>query len=58
MSNPQTKVIVLFMEGDTEIEFYKALISHLRKKNESPFICNFEYKNIRGIGNYKKDATE
>ena len=56
MSNPQTKVIVLFVEGDTEIEFYKALISHLRKKNESPFTCNFEYKNMRGVGNYKNDA--
>ena len=56
MSNPQNKVIVLFVEGDTEIEFYKALISHLRKKNESPFTCNFEYKNMRGVGNYKNDA--
>lgn len=56
MSSPQTKVIVLFVEGDTEIEFYKALISHLRKKNKSPFTCNFEYKNMRGVGNYKNDA--
>lgn len=56
MSNLQTKVIVLFVEGDTEIEFYKALISHLRDKNEAPFTCYFEYKNMRGVGNYKNDA--
>lgn len=56
MSNPKTKVIVFFVEGDTEIEFYKAIISHLREKNESPFTCHFEYKNMRGVGNYKNDA--
>mgnify|MGYP003303248289 CR=1 FL=1 len=56
MLNAETKVIVLFVEGDTEIEFYKALISHLREKNKVPFECTIEYKNMRGIGNYKSNA--
>ena len=39
-----------------EIQFYRALISHLRVKNTVPFLCKFEYKNMRGIGNYKNSA--
>ena len=50
------KVIALFVEGDTEIEFYKALIVDIRSKNKEPFKKNFEYENLKGIGNYKKDA--
>lgn len=57
MSNPvKNKVIAFFVEGDTEIEFYKALIKHFHSKNGSPFDCFFEYINLKGVGNYKKDA--
>ena len=49
-----TKVVVLFVEGDTEVEFYKALVTNLRKMNEDSFACYIEYKNMRGVGNYKK----
>ncbi|MBE6842810.1 MAG: hypothetical protein E7510_08290 [Ruminococcus sp.] len=53
-----TKVVVLFVEGDTEVEFYKALVTNLRKMNRDSFACYIEYKNMRGVGNYKKDALK
>ena len=53
-----TKVVVLFVEGETEVEFYKALVTNLRKMNGDYFACCIEYKNMRGVGNYRKDALK
>lgn len=53
MSN---KVIVLFVEGPTEIEFYKAVIKRAHDLMNVPFECTVEYADMKGIGNYKKDA--
>ena len=47
-------VVVLFVEGDTEVDFYKKLIEYLRTKNREPFYCTIEIKNVKGTGNYQK----
>lgn len=51
------KVVALFVEGDTEIEFYKALIEDIKKSGKLQLQYIFEYENLKGIGNYKKDAA-
>ena len=53
MSN---KVIVLFVEGPTEIEFYKAVIKRAHDLMNAQFGCFVEYADMKGIGNYKRDA--
>ncbi|MBE6810226.1 MAG: DUF4276 family protein [Ruminococcaceae bacterium] len=53
MSN---KVIALFAEGPTEVEFYKAVVIEARKLMGIPYSCEIEYVDMKGIGNYKKDA--
>lgn len=50
------KVIVLLVEGPTEIEFYKAVVKYAHDKMGVLLGCSFEYKDMHGIGNYKKDA--
>ena len=50
------KVVALFVEGPTEIEFYKAVIAEARRVMRTPFPCEIEYIDMKGIGNYKKDA--
>lgn len=45
--------IVIFVEGDTEVEFYKCLIGYLSQKY--PVINDYKvyYRNVHGIGNFK-----
>ncbi|MCF2652851.1 DUF4276 family protein [Anaeromassilibacillus senegalensis] len=50
------KVVAFFVEGPTEIEFYKAVIQHVRAVMQTPFDCTFEWVDMRGIGKYKNDA--
>ena len=48
-----SKCLVLFVEGDTEVEFYKHVISNARKKRANGrFDINIEYKNIKGVGGF------
>lgn len=47
------KIIVIFVEGDTEEEFYKKMMSSLRQKCGGRFPCNIVVKNVKGVGNYK-----
>lgn len=52
------RCLVLFVEGQTEVEFYKALIKYIRechagKKLEHKVI----YRSIDGIGGYKKEVN-
>lgn len=47
------KVVVIFIEGDTEEEFYKELLKVLRMKAGGKFDCNVVVKNVKGVGNYK-----
>lgn len=52
-----SKCLVLFVEGDTEVEFYKHVISNARKKRANGrFDINIEYKNIKGVGGFKNIA--
>ncbi len=51
------KCLVLFVEGDTEIEFYKQLVANIRKlRSEDRFDTNIEYRNVRGVGGFKSIA--
>lgn len=53
-----SKCLVLFIEGDTEIEFYKKLISVIRENHSAGQLdSKIIYKNVKGIGGYKKEVT-
>ena len=45
------KCLVLFVEGDTEVEFYKQVVANARKIHpKGRFDTNIEYRNVRGVG--------
>lgn len=50
--------VLIFVEGDTECEFYKILLAALRTKSETKRWAAKSIKlyNLAGIGNYKTDA--
>ncbi|MCI8320976.1 MAG: DUF4276 family protein [Dorea sp.] len=51
------KCLVLFVEGETEVEFYKHIISNARRKRlEGKFNISIECKNVKGIGGFKNIA--
>ena len=50
------KVVAIFAEGPTEVEFYKAVVIEAREAMGTPYSCEIEYEDMKGIGNYKKDA--
>lgn len=52
------KCLVLFVEGKTEVEFYKELIRHIRESTASgklshKIIC----RSVNGIGGFKKEVN-
>lgn len=52
------KCLVLFVEGKTEVEFYKELIKHIRESTTSgklnhKIIC----RSVNGIGGFKKEVN-
>lgn len=49
-------IVALFVEGPTEVEFYKAVISKVRSQMDTPFDCKIKYIDMKGIGNYKDTA--
>lgn len=49
--------IVFFVEGETEVEFYKKMISYLHSKYGKFEIEKIEVENLKGIGNYKNRAV-
>lgn len=51
-----SKIVAIFAEGPTEIEFYKAVVMKAREMMKIPYSCEIEYVDMKGIGNYKKDA--
>lgn len=51
------KIIAFFVEGDTEIEFYKAVVKLAHDAMESRFPCSFKWINMSGIGNYKNTVA-
>lgn len=52
------KVVVVFIEGDTEEEFYAQILQELRKKAGGKFQCKIEVKNVKGVGQYQKRSLE
>ena len=51
------KCLVLFVEGDTEVEFYKQVVANARKIHPNGrFDTNIEYRNVRGVGGFKSIA--
>lgn len=52
-----SKCLVLFVEGDTEVEFYKRVIANARqKRTDGRFDINIECKNVKGVGGFKNIA--
>ena len=52
-----SKCLVLFVEGDTEVEFYKQIVAYARKSRPTGrFDTNIEYRNVRGVGGFKSIA--
>lgn len=48
------KCLVLFVEGDTEVEFYKEVVANVRKlRSVDRFDTKIEYRNVRGVGGFK-----
>lgn len=46
----QRKTLALiFVEGDTEVEFYKKMKEHLRQKSGGRLICQVEIHNLKGV---------
>ena len=51
------KCLILFVEGETEIEFYKQMISNAKKHLPAgKFDTNIEYRNVKGVGGFKNNA--
>lgn len=48
------KVVVIFIEGYTEKEFYKELVEIMRMHCGGKFDCSIEIENAKGIGQYKR----
>lgn len=51
------KVVALFVEGPTEVEFYKAVVIESHRLMGTPYPCEIEYVDMKGIGRYKSDAV-
>jgi hypothetical protein len=52
---PMNKCLVLFVEGETEVEFYKQVVANVRKlRSADKFDTNIEYRNVRGVGGFKR----
>lgn len=52
-----SKCLVLFVEGDTEVKFYKRVISNARqKRTDGRFDIKIKCKNVKGIGGFKNIA--
>lgn len=50
-----SKCLVLFVEGDTEVEFYKQVVANARKLHPAGrFDTNIEYRNVGGVWSYVK----
>ena len=52
-----SKCLVLFVEGDTEVEFYKKVVANARKLHPmGRFDTNIDYRNVGGVGGFKSIA--
>lgn len=46
-------VVTVFVEGDTEVDFYRKLVAYLREKHGGHLSCKVDIKNVKGVGNYQ-----
>lgn len=46
-------IVTVFVEGDTEVDFYKKLIAYLREKNGGRLHCKVDVRNVKGVGRYQ-----
>ena len=52
------KCLVLFVEGETEVEFYKQIVANARNMHpQRIFDTSIEYRCVKGIGGFKNEAT-
>ena len=52
-----SKCLVLFVEGETEVEFYKAVIADARRRRQDGrFDISIETRNVKGVGGFKSIA--
>lgn len=49
-------VLVIFVEGDTEDEFYRKMVKSIKEKSRQP-LCEVEIKVLKGIGKYQNKAS-
>lgn len=49
-------VVTIFVEGDTDYEFYQRLVAYLHKQRGGILHCKVKYKNLKGSGNYQDEA--
>lgn len=40
-------IVTVFVEGDTEVDFYKKLIAYLREKNGGRLHCKVDVRNVK-----------
>ncbi len=53
------KCIVLFVEGQTEVEFYNKIISYIREQlPNKKFDVKINCINVEGVGGFKKEALK
>lgn len=45
-------ILTVFVEGDTEVEFYGKMVASIRQK-VGKGQCSIEIKNVKGVGNYQ-----
>lgn len=45
-------VLTVFVEGETEVDFYKTMLAFIREK-AGKGNCIIEIKNVKGVGNYQ-----
>lgn len=46
-------IVTLFVEGDTEVDFYKKLIAYFREKTGGRLHCKVDVRNVKGVGKYQ-----
>lgn len=53
-----SKCLVFFVEGETELEFYKQVVANARNLHPAGKLdINIEYRNVKGVGGFKNIAV-
>lgn len=50
------KFLVLFVEGETEVAFYKSLVKCIHDSCPGRLGARIEYRNVNGVGGFKNNA--